>query len=111
MTHVASSTAGRGGLSTTERALRAVLGVGAILAGLSMWVTSGGLLPWVGVAVALLGLDFVVTGIRGYCPLYARLGIGQSWPRPMGSDRGTSSRRDPSGDDPPTPTDATHCRC
>lgn len=32
-------------------------------------------LAWFG--VALLGLDFVVTGIRGYCPLYARLGIGR----------------------------------
>ena len=26
----------------------------------------------------LLGLDFLVTGLRGYCPLYARLGIGRA---------------------------------
>ena len=50
MTHTTSTRLG--GLGPIERAIR---------------ILSGG----------LLGLDFVVTGIRGFCPLYARLGIGR----------------------------------
>ncbi|MEX0629571.1 MAG: DUF2892 domain-containing protein [Chloroflexota bacterium] len=42
--------------------------------------TSGGFATWAWFGAALLGLDFVATGIRGYCPLYARLGIGSERP-------------------------------
>jgi Protein of unknown function (DUF2892) len=32
------------------------------------------LLDITGIVLVLLGLDFVMTGITGYCPLYQRLG-------------------------------------
>jgi len=34
-----------------------------------------------GVALVLLGGDFVVTGITGYCPLYNKLGFSTALPR------------------------------
>lgn len=73
-----SSTAptARGGLGPIERIVR-ILGGGLLaLFAANLWLTTGGALAWAWFAAALLGLDFVVTGIRGYCPLYARLGIG-----------------------------------
>ena len=59
-----------------ERSLRILGG------GLAVLVSLYALLPSpasigagvLGVALALLGLDFVVTGLTGYCPLYRRLG-------------------------------------
>lgn len=70
----------RGGLSPVERALR--LAGGALLAIVAGWLALGadGLATLGWVAAALLGLDFVITGLRGYCPLYARLGIGRERP-------------------------------
>jgi hypothetical protein len=64
-------------LGPIERVLRVV--GGGLLALVSVYVALGssGLAIWAWVAAALLGLDFVVTGLRGYCPLYARLGIGR----------------------------------
>jgi hypothetical protein len=42
---------------------------------LTLFLSGGGLI-WLLTYAALiaLGVDFVVTGIRGYCPLYNRLG-------------------------------------
>ncbi len=43
----------------------------------ALWLLLGGsALVWqlLDVALIALGVDFVVTGIRGYCPLYKRLG-------------------------------------
>ncbi len=97
MTHAASTTIGRGGLSMAERVIRVVLGGGAVLAGVLVWTTGSGILLLVGLGVALLGLDFVVTGIRGYCPLYARLGIGQPWPRRVGTSAGRVGATRPDG--------------
>lgn len=75
MTHTTSTRLG--GLGPIERAIR-ILGGGLLgLLTISLWLTTAGLLAWAWFAVALLGLDFVVTGIRGFCPLYARLGIGR----------------------------------
>lgn len=70
----------RGGLSPVERALRIAGGaLLAIVAGrLALGADGLATLGWV--AAALLGLDFVITGLRGYCPLYARLGIGRERP-------------------------------
>ena len=68
---------GRGGLGPTERALRIIGGGLLAIIGLNFWLTSGGLIAWAWFGGALLGLDFVVTGVRGHCPLYARLGIGR----------------------------------
>lgn len=69
---------GRGGLGPIERSIR-ILGGGVLaLLALNLWLTTGGFAAWAWFAVALLGLDFVVTGIRGYCPLYARFGKGRA---------------------------------
>lgn len=70
--------AARGGLGPIERIIR-ILGGGALaLFALNLWLTTGGFVAWAWFAAALLGLDFVVTGVRGYCPLYARLGMGRA---------------------------------
>lgn len=67
----------RGGLSPVERAVRIAGGGLVAVVAVSFALGSSGLAIVVWVALALLGLDFVVTGARGYCPLYARLGIGR----------------------------------
>lgn len=69
------SPAGPGRLGPVERVLR--IGGGGLLAALALFLltSSSGLVALAWVGLALLGLDFVVTGVRGYCPLYARLGI------------------------------------
>jgi hypothetical protein len=67
----------RGGLGPIERAVRIVGGGLLVIIGLNLWLSAGGLIAWAWFGAALLGLDFVVTGVRGYCPLYARLGIGR----------------------------------
>lgn len=62
-------------IGTAERVVRVTLG-GA----LAMWMlvrlfSGGGLIPLLlDIALVALGVDFVVTGVRGYCPLYKRLG-------------------------------------
>ena len=67
----------RDGLGPIERAVRIVGGGLLVIIGVSLWLTAGGLFAWAWFGAALLGLDFVVTGVLGYCPLYARLGIGR----------------------------------
>ena len=67
-----------GGLGPVERVIRVVGGGLLATIALSLWLTSSGLAAWAWIGAALLGLDFLVTGIRGYCPLYARLGIGRA---------------------------------
>jgi len=72
-----TSSARLGGLGRLERIVR-VIGGGLLAAvAVSLWLSSTGWVTWAWVGAALLGLDFVVTGVRGYCPLYARLGIGR----------------------------------
>ena len=68
----------RGGLGPIERAVRIVGGGLVVIIGLNLWLTEGGLIAWAWFGVALLGVDFIVTGVLGYCPLYARLGIGRA---------------------------------
>lgn len=68
----------RGGLGPIERLVRIVGGTLLGAFATSLWLTTAGPLGWAWFAVGLIGLDLVVTGIRGYCPLYARLGIGRS---------------------------------
>ena len=67
-----------GDLGTVERVIRVVGGGLLALIALSLWLTSTGIAAWAWFGATLLGLDFVVTGVRGYCPLYARLGIGRA---------------------------------
>jgi hypothetical protein len=69
--------AARGDLGPIERIIRIFGGGLLALFALNLGLTTGGFAAWAWFAAALLGLDFVVTGIRGYCPLYARLGMGQ----------------------------------
>jgi Protein of unknown function (DUF2892) len=72
-----SSSTQLGGLGPIERIVR-IVGGGLLAAfALNLWLTTGGLVAWAWLAAGLLGLDFVVTGVRGYCPLYARLGFGR----------------------------------
>lgn len=62
-------------VGTLERVAR--VGGGGLLAALSLAVLIGGpslILATLAIAGIALGLDFVYTGITGYCPLYARLG-------------------------------------
>jgi hypothetical protein len=67
----------RGGLGPIERAVRIVGGGLVVIIGLNLWLAGAGLIAWAWFGAALLGVDFIVTGVRGYCPLYARLGIGR----------------------------------
>lgn len=76
MTTTTTPTA-RGGLRPFERVARIVGGGLVVILGINVALASDGFAIWAWFGVALFGLDFVVTGIRGYCPLYARLGIGR----------------------------------
>lgn len=69
-------------LGTIERVLRVLLGGALAVWALSL-LLGGGALGWQLLRVALiaLGVDFVVTGIRGYCPLYKRLGWSSARPQ------------------------------
>lgn len=63
-------------VGTIERSIRIVGGGLAAIIGLFILLpspvsaVSGG----IGVVLVLLGIDFVITGLTGYCPLYHRLG-------------------------------------
>ena len=62
-------------IGMAERVGRVVLGDALVFLGIA--VLSGGPAFWglVGaVLVVAAGIDLVITGARGYCPLYARLG-------------------------------------
>lgn len=62
-------------LGMIERVLRVALGGALALWALVLFL-GGDNLIWrlLYVALIALGVDFIVTGIRGYCPLYNRLG-------------------------------------
>lgn len=78
-------------LGTIERALRVVLG-GAVAVGALVLLLGHDALVWrlLYVALIALGVDFVVTGVRGYCPLYKRLGWSTAPP-----DAQVSSEQEP----------------
>ncbi len=69
----------RGGLGTGERIVRGVLAGGAVIAGIVGWLTGAGWFAWAWLAIGLGGVDFMITAVLGYCPLYARLGLGQPY--------------------------------
>ncbi len=69
----------RGGLGTGERIGRGFLGGAAVIAGIAGWLTAGGWFAWAWFAIGLLGVDFVITAVRAYCPLYAYLGLGRPY--------------------------------
>lgn len=63
-------------IGTSERALRVLGGGLAAIIGFVVLLPAPGSLGAgvLGVALVLLGFDFVATGLTGYCPLYHRLG-------------------------------------
>jgi hypothetical protein len=62
-------------ITPAERAGRIVLGGAAAIAGLVLLASASGALAVVLlVLLVLAGLDLVVTGALGHCPLYAKLG-------------------------------------
>jgi hypothetical protein len=62
-------------ITPTERAGRIVLGGAAAVAGVVLLASAGGALAVVLLLLLVLaGLDLVVTGALGHCPLYAKLG-------------------------------------
>ena len=62
-------------VGTAERIVRVLAG-GTLAAWAGVELLSGPSPLWFAlyVALAVLGVDFVVTGTRGYCPLYRWLG-------------------------------------
>lgn len=62
-------------ISPSERIGRIVLGAGGVLVGaLLLTAASGPLAIVLEILLVLAGLDLVITGALGHCPLYARLG-------------------------------------
>jgi hypothetical protein len=62
-------------ITPTERAARIVLGSLATVAGIVLLTgATSALAATLEVLLVLAGLDLVVTGALGHCPLYARLG-------------------------------------
>ncbi len=58
-----------------ERVARIVIGTSAAIAGVVLLSAGPGILALVlEVLLVLAGLDLVVTGALGHCPLYAKLG-------------------------------------
>lgn len=68
-------------LGAAERVLRVLLG-GALALWAAWMLLGGGSLLGVllYIVLAALGVDFLVTGIRGYCPLYKWLGWSTAKP-------------------------------
>ena len=68
-------------VGSLDRVLRVLLG--GALAAWAGWMLLGGgslLALLLYLALAALGVDFVITGIRGYCPLYKWLGWSTAAP-------------------------------
>jgi hypothetical protein len=62
-------------ISTIERAGRIVMGAGAAIIGVLLLTSASAVLAIVlEVLLIAAGLDLVVTGATGHCPLYQRLG-------------------------------------
>lgn len=62
-------------ISKGERAGRIVVGAALALLGIVVAVEGQAFWGWLGALLAVgAGGDLIVTGVRGYCPLYARLG-------------------------------------
>ena len=62
-------------ITPLERAGRILIGGGAAVVGVALLASAGGALAIIlEVLLVLAGLDLVVTGALGHCPLYARLG-------------------------------------
>ncbi|MBI4932931.1 MAG: DUF2892 domain-containing protein [Actinobacteria bacterium] len=62
-------------ITPSERGGRIVLGAATFIAALILLTSAGsGIAVFLEVLLALAGLDLVVTGALGHCPLYQKLG-------------------------------------
>jgi hypothetical protein len=62
-------------INDTERGARIAVGAMAVLGGVFLLIAAGTALSvMLEVLLIAAGLDLVVTGATGHCPLYARLG-------------------------------------
>ena len=62
-------------ITPAERAGRVLVGLVGVVAGLVLLIPAGGTVAVVlEVLLVLAGLDLVVTGALGHCPLYRKLG-------------------------------------
>jgi len=62
-------------ITPAERAGRVLLGIAGVVAGLILLIPAGGAVAVVlEVLLVLAGLDLVITGALGHCPLYRKLG-------------------------------------
>ena len=62
-------------IGNAERLGRVIVGTGLMLLGIVVFAGSPAFWGFVGAVLAVaIGLDLAITGARGYCPLYARLG-------------------------------------
>ena len=57
----------RGNMGTVDRVIRSAIGV--VMAGVGFGVMAGG----GGIAVGVIGIVFLATGLVGFCPLYVPL--------------------------------------
>jgi hypothetical protein len=78
ITHAAQPT-GQGtrrvNISPSERAGRVLLGLAAIVVGIVLLTAAGAVLPAIlELLLIAAGLDMLVTGTTGHCPLYQKLG-------------------------------------
>ena len=74
-THTPTPTWRTVNISANERAGRIVIGVTAIIAGAALLINAGSALAVVlEVLLVAAGLDLLVTGALGHCPLYQKLG-------------------------------------
>lgn len=62
-------------IGSGERVGRIILGAALAVLGAIVAFSSPGFWGWAGAVLAVAaGIDLIVTGARGYCPLYARFG-------------------------------------
>ncbi len=74
-THVHTPTWRTVNISHTERIGRVLVGVAGIIAGIVLLASAGSALSVVlELLLVAAGLDMLITGATGHCPLYQRLG-------------------------------------
>lgn len=61
-------------VAPAERAGRIVVGLGAIVGGALLFPAAHEVVAFLDALLVLAGIDLVVTGVLGHCPIYARLG-------------------------------------
>ena len=72
-------------LGTAERVLRVTLGGALSIWALVLFLGEGtSITRLLYVALIAVGIDFVVTGIRGYCPMYNWFGWSTAQPKVHG---------------------------